>query len=351
MASALALRDDFTAARMRALARSSRDANQVRRLLALATIYEGGTRSDAAQFGGVGLQTVRDWVLRFNAAGPGGLIDVLPPGGVALLDDAQRQALAQIVESGPIPASHGVVRWRLVDLAQWAWDEFAISVSKQTLSRELRALGYRKLSARPRHHAQDEDAIPTFKNFPAQVAAIRARLPRSTPIELWWQDEARVGQKNGITRRWARRGTRPSAPKDQRTASAYIYGAICPAEGKGAALVLPRCNTQGMSMHLAEISAAVAPGAHAILLLDQAGWHGSGALIVPANITLLPLPAKCPELNPVENVWQFMRDNWLSNRIFKSYADILDQCCFAWNRLVDQPWRIMSIGLRRWAHG
>ena len=166
MASALALRDDFTAARMRALARSSRDANQVRRLLALATIYEGGTRSDAAQFGGVGLQTVRDWVLRFNAAGPGGLIDVLPPGGVALLDDAQRQALAQIVESGPIPASHGVVRWRLVDLAQWAWDEFAISVSKQTLSRELRALGYRKLSARPRHHAQDEDAIPTFKKFP-----------------------------------------------------------------------------------------------------------------------------------------------------------------------------------------
>lgn len=160
-----------------------------------------------------------------------------------------------------------------------------------------------------------------------------------------------MGQKNGITRCWARRGTRPSAPKDQRTASAYIYGAICPAEGKGAALVLPRCNTRGMTLHLAEISTAVAPGAHAIVLLDQAGWHGSGALIVPANITLLPLPSKCPELNPVENIWQFMRDNWLSNRIFKSYADILDQCCFAWNRLVDQPWRIMSIGLRRWAHG
>ena len=107
----------------------------------------------------------------------------------------------------------------------------------------------------------------------------------------------------------------------------------------------------GMTLHLAEISAAVAPGAHAILLLDQAGWHGSGAPIVPANITLLALPSKCPELNPIENVWQFMRDNWLSNRIFKSYDDILDQCCFAWNRLVDQPWRIMSIGRRSWAHG
>ena len=106
-----------------------------------------------------------------------------------------------------------------------------------------------------------------------------------------------------------------------------------------------------MNLHLAEISAAVAPGAHAIVLLDQAGWHGSVALIVPANITLLPLPPKCPELNPVENVWQFMRDNWLSNRIFKSYADILDHCCIAWNRLINQPQRITSIGIRRWAHG
>ena len=163
MASAVALREDFTAARMRALTRSSRDANQVRRLLALAAIYEGGTRGAAAALGGVGLQTVRDWVLRFNTKGPDRLIDVLPPGGVPLLSDDQRQALAQIVESGPIPASHGVVRWRLIDLAQWVWDEFAISVSKQTLSRELRAMGYRKLTARPRHHAQDDDAIPTFK--------------------------------------------------------------------------------------------------------------------------------------------------------------------------------------------
>lgn len=146
-----------------------------------------------------------------------------------------------------------------------------------------------------------------------KTSRLRWRLPgqrsRDTPIELWWQDEARVGQKNGITRRWARRGTRPSTQKDQHTTSAYIYGAICPAEGKGAALVLPRCNTQRMALHLAEISAAVAPGAHAILLLDQAGWHGWDALIVPTNITLLPLPSKFPALNPVKNVWQFMRDS------------------------------------------
>ena len=106
-----------------------------------------------------------------------------------------------------------------------------------------------------------------------------------------------------------------------------------------------------MALHLQEISAAVAPGAHAVLLLDQAGWHGARDLSVPDNITLLALPPRSPELNPVENVWQFMRQNWLSNRVFSSYADILDHCCHAWNKLADQPWRIMSLGLRPWATG
>ena len=106
-----------------------------------------------------------------------------------------------------------------------------------------------------------------------------------------------------------------------------------------------------MSLHLSEISQAVAPGAHAVVLLDQAGWHQSKRLLIPANITLVPLPAKAPELNPVENVWQFLRENWLSNRVFRSYEDILDHCCAAWNKLIDQPWRIMSLGLRDWAHG
>jgi hypothetical protein len=117
-------------------------------------------------------------------------------------------------------------------------------------------------------------------------------------IEVWFADEARVGQKNKITRRWARRGSRPSAPKDQRTASTYIFGAICPDLGKGAGLVLPRCNVATMNLHLAEMATAVAPGAHAVLLVDQAGWHMSDRLVVPPSITLMPLPAKCPELNP-----------------------------------------------------
>lgn len=123
-----------------------------------------------------------------------------------------------------------------------------------------------------------------------------------------------------------------------------------PEEGQGSCLVLPYCDTEAMQEHLAEISNAVDPGAHAVLILDQAGWHVTPKLKIPDNITLMLLPLRSPELNPVENVWQFMRDNWLSNRIFTDYDDIVDHCCRAWNRLVDQPWKIMSIGLRDWAH-
>jgi transposase len=96
---------------------------------------------------------------------------------------------------------------------------------------------------------------------------------------------------------------------------------------------------------------AVEPGAHAILFVDRAGWHVTAKLDVPEHMTLFPLPSKSPELNPVENIWQYMRDNWLSNRIFANYEDILDHCCFNWNKLVERPWLIMSIGTRRWAHG
>src|SRR6202789_184433 len=163
MAAPISLREDFDGPLLRALVLSAKAGIVTRRLLALVTIYDGGTRADAARLGGVGLQTLRDWVLRFNAKGPDGLVDGKSTGRPSLLDDAQRRALVAMVETGPNPAIHGVVRWRLIDLAQWVFDEYGLSVSKQILSRELRALNYRKLSARPRHHEHDEAAVEAFK--------------------------------------------------------------------------------------------------------------------------------------------------------------------------------------------
>ena len=163
MGAAIGLREDFGSGRLRALAKMVKDAGQARRLLALAVIYGGGSRTEAARIGGVGLQIIRDWVLRFNACGPDGLIGGKAPGNPSKLNDDQRRALVGIVERGPIPAIHGVVRWRLIDLMQWVWEEFGISLSEPTMSREMKALGYRKISARPRHHAQNEFAIDDFK--------------------------------------------------------------------------------------------------------------------------------------------------------------------------------------------
>ncbi len=159
----IALRTDFDARLARAAAKRSKDGPQARRLLALAAIYDGATRTQAAEIGGVTLQIVRDWVVKFNAQGPDGLIDRKPPGQPSRLNNTHRAALIAIIESGPIPAVHGVVRWRIVDLCQWMFEEFRVTIAKQTLSRELRAMGYRKLSARPRHHAQADGAIEDFK--------------------------------------------------------------------------------------------------------------------------------------------------------------------------------------------
>lgn len=174
----IALRSDFDGQKMRAAARQSKDGPQTRRLLALAAIYDGATRTAAAQIGGVTLQIVRDWVMKFNALGPDGLIDRKAPGQAPRLNDAHRAALAAMIESGPDPAIHGVVRWRIIDLCRWLYEEFKLTVAKQTLSRELRNMGYRKLSARPRHHAQAEGAIEDFKkHFPP----VWRRSPKTRP--------------------------------------------------------------------------------------------------------------------------------------------------------------------------
>ncbi len=187
------------------------------------------------------------------------------------------------------------------------------------------------------------------KNFGRTLAAHLAGIAKSKKVEIWFQDEARIGQKNGLVRQWARRGTRPRQPADQRYESAYLFGAICPARGVGAALALPFADTEAMQMHIDEIALHVAKGAHAVLLLDRAGWHTTGNLVWPRNITPILLPSRSPELNPVEQIWQYLRANWLSNRVFETYDEIVDAACEAWRNLIALPKTISSIGARDWA--
>jgi hypothetical protein len=182
---------------------------------------------------------------------------------------------------------------------------------------------------------------------------VRAVLPaaaKDKPIEIWFQDEARVGQQGTLTRIWAKRGSRPRAPRDRRYTWAHLFGAVCPARAVGAAVVVPKANAWSMSLHLAEISRQVAPGAHAVVILDGAGWHQTGGrLQVPDTISLLHLPPYSPELNPIENVWQYLRQNQLAHRVWADYVAIIETCCEAWNALMATPNRLASITHRNWA--
>jgi hypothetical protein len=178
-------------------------------------------------------------------------------------------------------------------------------------------------------------------------------LPASAagkPIEIWFQDEARVGQQGTLEYVWAPVGSRPPAVRDNRRDSAYLFGAICHARSVGAAIIMPAANTEAMNEHLKEISAQVAPSAHAVVVCDGAGWHQRGKqLCMPDNITLLSLPPYSPELNPMENVWDYLRGNKLSMRVWQSYDAILAACKDAWLFLVGDRERIDSIAHRSWA--
>lgn len=170
------------------------------------------------------------------------------------------------------------------------------------------------------------------------------------PIEIWFQDEARVGQQGSLEYIWAPIGSRPRAVRDNRRDLVYLFGALCPARATGAAIIMPAANSEAMSEHLKEIATQVAPGAHAVLVCDGAGWHQSGdRLEVPDNITLLPLPPYSPELNPMENVWDYLRGNKLSHRVWDSYDAIVRACAEAWRFLIGDPDRIRSIATRAWA--
>jgi transposase len=343
-------RTDFTAASLRAAAVCADDPGVTRRALAIAMVLDGYPRATAAELAGMDRQTLRDGVHRFNAEGLEGLSDRPRSGRPAFLSAEQMKKVEGWIEAGPDLKTDGVVRWRRIDLVERIKAKFSVTLNVRTVGRLLRALDFRRISVRPQHPDSDEAAQEAFKkDFPQLAAAAIPEQARDKPVEIWWQDEARVGQQGTLTRIWAKCGTRPRAVCDHRFTSAYLFGAVCPDRGTGAAMIMPSVNIEAMNMHLAEISCCVSTGSIALLILDRAGWHTSPILKIPDNIALLPLPPYAPELNPVENIWAFLRGNLLSHRIYKNYEAVIRACADAWNKLMKLPETIASIATRPWA--
>jgi transposase len=171
---------------------------------------------------------------------------------------------------------------------------------------------------------------------------------RLEDVDIWFQDESRIGQQGSRTRIWAKKGTRPRVVKQQQFLYEYIYGAVCPAQKQCAAVIFPFANHEGLNEHLKEISAHVPSGRHAVVVQDQAGWHHKKELQIPSNISILHLPPYSPELNPQEQVWQHLKDNYLANRVFENNEDIALACCRAWNAFAQMPDFIHSLTTREW---
>ena len=167
-------------------------------------------------------------------------------------------------------------------------------------------------------------------------------------VEIWFQDEARVGQRGTVARMWAEKGTRPRIVRQQQFNSAYIFGAVCPQKDKGMGIIMPYSDTEAMLIHLKHISANISKGRHAIIIMDRASWHTTKKIKKFNNITIIHLPAASPELNPVEQIWQHLRRRELSNRCFKDYEEILNVCSFAWNNFIDEKGAIKNLCTRDW---
>lgn len=347
------VRQDKSPQELRLSVKGATDGKAVQRILGIALVLDGRARGEAASLVGLDPQTLARAVEHYNAEGVAGLTDRTSPGRPPKLTRAQSAELKRMVLAGPADREHGCPEFKVRHIVDLVKDKWGICISPETARTRLHAMNLVHLVCRPKHHQADPVVQAAFKeNFPTALAKIKNDHPKAQHIEVWVQDETRVGQKGKIGRRWAEKGSNPTTPVHGGFKSVWLFGAFCAERDVGAALVVEAVSTAAMNAHLAIISQAVLPNDHAAVLVDGAGFHAqSKDLVVPSNMTLVTLPAHSPELNPAEGVWEFLKNGDLMHRLYRTVNEIIDRCCSTWNSLANETGRIRSLCSYPWLMG
>jgi transposase len=324
------------------LVRGEPDARVRDRLRGVALARDGKTAPEVAALLGYGRRSVQAWVRRYNAGGAGALPDRPGRGRKRTLTDDQAAGLCRRLDAGPAPAD-GVCALRGADARTILEKEYHVLLSLSAVYAVLHRAGYSCLMPRPVHEYNDPAALAAFeREAPGAVQAVRDANPGKA-VEVWFADEARFGQKGTLTRVWARRGSRPRAVRQTRYDSLHVLAAVCPGTGAAVGMLSPYLDTHVTQVFLDAFAAGLAPGVVAVLIWDGAGWHTSKRLRVPDNVRLLALPPYCPELNPVENLWHYLRSHHWSNRRYDDYDALEAAAMDGWQKVCLAPDTIKTV--------
>ncbi|WP_374027205.1 IS630 family transposase [Pseudoalteromonas sp. JSTW] len=329
-----------------ALSRKEPNARKRIRLLAVSLFYEGNSRTDIAKRLNIARSSVNKWVSSYLEQGLYGLDNKPIQGRPSRLQQSQLEQLSEFIKRTNTELQGG--RLTGEDIVHYISTEFGVHYHLNHTYKILKQLGFSWITSRSKHPKHSLKSQEAFKKFQLEtILHTPGHLPLDR-IDVWFQDEARFGQQNPTTRIWAEIGTRPRIVKQQQFDYGYLFGAVCPSTGQTEALVSPFVNKEAMTQHLSQISQATPVGRHAVVIIDGAGWHTYDTAAEFNNLTLIKLPPYSPELNPIEQVWNWIRQHCLSNRVFSGYDEIVDEVSKAWNHFISIPERVMKMCNREW---
>jgi transposase len=328
--------------RLQEAARRHRSTRTWPRVQAIILAKQGDTAPQIARALGVSRRAVQAWVAAYNRGGLAALPDRPHPGRAPILPRDQEGRFRERIDAPPRPED-GVCELRGADIRRILGQEFAARYTLGGVYKLLHRLGYGDLMPRPRHPEAHPEAQEFFKEIVVeQIAAIAERHPDAR-VEVWHRASSRFGQKGSLTRVRARRGSRPRRVRQEGRESLDVLTAVCAASGAAVGLVMPELNTAVVHLFLEVFSRSLAPGVHAVLLWDNAGYPTSGGLVAPPNVSLIGLLPYSPELNPVEDLWHYLRSHHWSHRVYLDYEALRDAAAVAWRAVRLDPEKIRTI--------